>query len=351
MTDVRLETGDCREVMSAYEESTFTACVTDPPYELGFMGKDWDQAGVSYDSETWRAVLRVLKPGAFLLAFGGTRTYHRMTCAIEDAGFEVRDCMMWLYGNGFPKSHNISKAISKSGDRTASDMWDGYGTALKPAWEPVVVAMKSLSGTFAKNALEQRVAGLNVDGGRVEYETGGSLASNPSLRRSVKGGNGGHIIATESESREMVSHAKGRWPANLLLDEESGAMLDKQSGERPGCRSRSNAKPESKFRPGQGEYMPQGPIYPDTGGASRFFYCAKSSKKERGEGNDHPTVKPLRLMKHLLTLVTYPEQNLVLDPFCGSGTTLLACREMGLSCVGIDSDPHAVEIAEARGVN
>ncbi len=361
--------GDCRKMLGKLEENSIDSVVTDPPYALvgvsrggssqpgdlttpygrsgpskkrGFMGKEWDSELPPV--ETWQEVLRVLKPGGHLLTFGGTRTHHRLWCAVEDAGFEIRDTLMWLYGTGFPKSLNVSKAIDKAaGAKPATDaarQWEGWGTALKPAWEPILLARKPLIGTVATNVQAHGTGALNVDGCRISSPEilcggGGKLWSH------YRDGN-------EDKAHPQVNAGKGRWPANLVLDEEAAAMLDVQSGEHPSCNSPSQAKPHSKYRPGQGKYQPQGPIYPgDSGGASRFFYCAKASRKERGEGNNHPTVKPLALMRWLVRLIT-PPGGKVLDPFIGSGTTALAAKEEGFSCVGIDISEEYLEIARQR---
>ena len=242
-----IKIGDCRESMAGMQESSVDAIVTDPPYELGFMGKKWDGTGVAFDAETWKQALRVLKPGGHLLAFSGTRTYHRMVCAIEDAGFEIRDQIGWVYGSGFPKSLDVSKAIDKAlgherervaprsvishqrniGNRrpymddpnhtTVSDepasetaaAWQGWGTALKPAWEPIVVARKPLIGTVAANVLAHGTGALNIDGCRVEGGTRPLISSPP------KGGKFAGVFREGSESLGTTS--LGRWPANIIL--------------------------------------------------------------------------------------------------------------------------------------
>ena len=370
-----LHCGDSRDVLPLLEPEQFSACVCDPPYHLtqasrkgsprnndpetpfgrtrlgskGFMGKTWDGGDVAFRPEFWAEVLRVLKPGAMLLAFGGTRTFHRLTCAIEDAGFEIRDCLMWLYGSGFPKSLDISTALGKAVGAGLAQRWNGWGSSLKPAWEPIVLAMKPLDGTFAKNAHRHGVAGLNIDDSRIGVGKGGQRDGEKTAEKRYADRGATNFAPTPGP---RGGDAKGRWPANLLLDEESGAMLDRQSGERPGCKSRSNAKPESKFRPGQGEYMPQGPIYPDTGGASRFFYCAKANKRDRTcDGrveNNHPTVKPRSLMEYLCRLVTPPGGGLILDPFMGSGSTGIGALSAGNRFVGIELEPESLETARQR---
>jgi site-specific DNA-methyltransferase (adenine-specific) len=340
--------GDNREVLPTLTASSIDFACTDPPYGLSFMGHEWDHGvpGVPY----WDAIQRVCKPGALMLAFGGTRTYHRLTCAIEDAGWEIRDCLMWLYGQGFPKAPDIGVLIDKAkgvkrevvgtklgqpgysmadhgrtnevyGDlhnpaaecaitapaTELAKQWTGWANALKPAWEPIILAMKPLDGTLAHNAERWSVAGLNIHGGRI--------GSDSTIRaRSDSVTDAGWKIANRSP---VGGSASGRWPANLLLDEEAAATLDEQ-----------------------------------TGGASRFFYVAKATKKERsqaqGPRNDHATVKPLKLMQYLLTLLSTPAGGLVLDPFAGSGSTLLAAKLLGRPAMGIELDEHFCEIAASR---
>lgn len=373
--DAILFNGDCREVLAELPEACVDTVITDPPYGLEFMGKGWDKGvpGVEF----WEAVLRVAKPGAMLLAFGGTRTYHRLACAIEDAGWELRDCLMWLYGTGFPKSHDVSKAIDKNaghwrgragkiktgnaamsgpnyerapkGDpvTAAATVWNGWGTALKPAWEPIILAMKPIDGTFASNALTHDVAGLNVDAARVPLAgeappTGSGKGSKNSkfeqVRRSK--GNGGNATPD-----------KGRWPANVVLDEEAAAMLDEQSGKSKSRAARST-KPDPNYKNkvydrGMGGIVSERNQHTDEGGASRFFYCAKAGKRER-EGNDHPTVKPVALMRWLCRLTGTPTGGVVLDPFTGSGSTGVAALTEGREFVGVELDEHYAEIAAKR---
>ena len=350
--------GDCLEVLMTLEDNSVDSIVTDPPYELGFMGKSWDSTGIAYKVELWQECLRVLKPGGHLLAFGGTRTYHRMTCAIEDAGFEIRDCIQWLYGSGFPKSLDISKAIDKQfgaerekvripaskvrnpksingghgiegGDRPwmraalekgfhemdgnipvtpEAKQWEGWGTCLKPANEPIVLARKPISEkTIAENVMKWGTGGLNIDGCRIgteEIKTHG--------KRKGEGVSLEWSKYTSPEGYEGGIH-QGRFPANVILDEEAAQLLDEQSG----------------------------------GSISRFFYCAKASKNERGEGNNHPTVKPTKLIEYLVTLIT-PPNGIVLDPFIGSGTTAIASLNTGRSFIGIELNEGYVEIARRR---
>lgn len=397
--------GDCREILPLLE--AVDCVVTDPPYGLEFMGKDWDGSGVAFQPNTWRAIAAACKPGAPLLAFGGTRTHHRLICAIEDAGWEIRDCLMWLYGSGFPKSLDVSKAIDKAAGakrevvgkkvtgnaRTddgwaggqkliditapateAAKLWDGWGTALKPAYEPICLAMKPLDGTFAENAVKHGVAGLNVDGSRIQTDDqlGGGASrlwshyrddKEPSHDRSYED-NGATNFAAKPGPRGGSS--SGRWPANVILDEEAGAMLDEQTGQLTSGGTPATRKAD-KFRNTFGDFK-GGKVENgrggSTGGASRFFYCAKASKADRGYmpaqpatlfddatpefRNTHSTVKPQALMRWLLTLVSPPVDGLVLDPFAGSGTTLVAAQQLGLRAVGIELSEEYCEIAAER---
>jgi site-specific DNA-methyltransferase (adenine-specific) len=315
--------------------------VTDPPYELGFMGKKWDSSGIAYDQTLWAECLRVLKPGGHLIAFGGTRTYHRMTCAIEDAGFEIRDCIQWIYGSGFPKSHNLD------GD------WHGFGTALKPANEPAVLARKPLSGTVADNVLTWGCGALNIDGCRIATDDNLNGGSYGNTTREVdqyfngkKPGGAGQFV-----------QPLGRWPANVILDEEAAQMLDAQSGH--SVSSRRIGKRIGKNAGTYGAYIGQDNVsmgHSDSGGASRFFYVAKASKAEReaginappGErGNIHATVKPITLMRYLIRLVT-PPGGTVLDPFMGSGSTGCAAMLEAMQFIGIELSAEYIEIARRR---
>lgn len=352
---IDLREGDCLDVLSGLATDSLDSCICDPPYHLtsivkrfgaagaqpaksngatgvyarasaGFMGQQWDGGDVAFRPETWAEVLRVLKPGAHLLAFGGTRTYHRMVCAIEDAGFEVRDQIGWAFGSGFPKSHNLD------GD------WQGWGTALKPAWEPIVVARKPLVGTVAANVLAHGTGALNIDGCRIH---------GPEYRGEMK---------------------PGRWPANLVHDgsDEVLACFPQAPGQIANASSSSEGrKKQNVYGPmkrGNGEasaarrYTDKGgtnfAALPgarrgDSGSAARFFYCAKTSKAERGEGNDHPTVKPIALMRWLVRLVT-PPGGTVLDPFAGSGSTGLAADAEGFDALLIEKEPKYAAIARQR---
>lgn len=362
--DVRLYHGDCREVMAAMPDASVAAVVTDPPYGIHFMGKTWDQFGGplgrdhqtgsersgsmhagKYDlapeamrkfqawSSSWATeAWRVLKPGGFLLAFAGTRTYHRMACGVENAGFEVRDMLAWLFGSGFPKSLNLDGA------------WEGWGTALKPGHEPIVMARKPFRGTVAANVLAHGTGALNIDGCRIEAEQRPKIAHDGrDTRTFAEGGiRGGY--------RREGGTDEGRWPANVLLDEDAAAELDEQSGQLV-----SGANPtrrgSDKFRSAYGDFTGQRECEAargvDVGGASRFYYVAKPSAAERGATNTHPTVKPVDLMRHLVRLVT-PPGGVVLDPFAGSGTTLWAARLEGFRSIGIEREPDYLPIIADR---
>lgn len=523
--------GDCLEIMKQFPANYIDTIITDPPYGLKFMGKNWDK-GVP-GPPFWEEFMRACKPGAFMLAFGGTRTFHRLTCAIEDAGWQIRDCMMYLYGSGFPKSYNISRALEKKGKNELAQLWKGMGTALKPAWEiilcaekpltykeftaimahkiketlcqlklfvktveknfllnhqgqnvvcpdsavwlavekcntpedllgltdtlpseleiplslsigllwlntlaevylrwstfttematglttdlkilnflqsmltpanliqvatgqlgiesnaehvaslfsavkmklngipdvsvqdnviskahhtcrgglvpnwePIVVAMKPKEGTFAANAEKWEVAGLNIDGGRIkkaaddrtEYGVDGIQRKN------------NNIVYGKQSGTIQFNGIQGRWPANLILDEQTGAMLDRQSGVSKSIKSqRGKVEIFKKEKSWIGESTKRG--HNDSGGASRFFYCAKASKSERGRDNKHPTVKPLALMEYLCKLTRTPTGGIVLDPFAGSGTTALACMKTGRDYVLIEKEEKYCEIARKR---
>jgi site-specific DNA-methyltransferase (adenine-specific) len=389
--------------MKGLPDNSIDSIVTDPPYELGFMGKKWDSTGIAYNVELWQEVLRVLKPGGHLLAFGGTRTYHRMACAIEDAGFEIRDCIQYLYGSGFPKSMDISKAIDKKAgaerkvigqlkrndrvlpsgqggyhgrlheqyqekgreliklDITApstdeAKQWDGWGTCLKPANEPIVVARKPISEkTIAENVMKWGTGGLNIDGCRIESNNmpkgcnGTGFAS--IMKTNVEQGYRPLDYYEEQDGFKYTPSELGRFPANVILDEEAGKLLDEQSGISKSSKGITTSSPTALGQSSGWNSYNNRPVefvnYGDSGGASRFFYCAKASKKERGEGNNHPTVKPISLMRYLVRLIT-PPNGIVLDPFTGSGTTLIASKLEGFSFVGIEQAEEYCEIAKAR---
>jgi DNA modification methylase len=373
--------GDCREVMRTLDPESVDSIVSDPPYGLSFMGKGWDHGvpGVEF----WAEALRVAKPGAHLLAFGGTRTYHRLACAIEDAGWEIRDCVMWVYGSGFPKSHDVSKAIDKAAgaerevvgkyrspedtsggkgrkfchggqqlnglpDITApatpeARQWSGWGTALKPAWEPIIVARKPLCGTVAANVLEHGTGGINVDGCRVGTEAWSRKATGNSTPY------GSETTWNTSATPDIDRSGVGRWPANLIHDGSDKVVgLFPESGNgngRPTIAKRKRNKGWGNSSPGEGVDAIDN--YGDSGSAARFFYCAKASKADRDADNKHPTVKPTALMRYLCRLVT-PPGGVVLDPFTGSGSTGKAAIMEGFRFIGIECEAEYVEIAKAR---
>jgi len=410
--------GNNLDILPTLADNSIDSIVTDPPYELGFMGKKWDSSGIAYSVELWQQCLRVLKPGGHLLSFGGTRTYHRVAVAIEDAGFELRDSIAWLYGSGFPKSLNIAKNIDKAmgvesevvGTRLAqgsarkikgtnsaankipnsgslefdetvieitkptsseAQQWQGWGTALKPAFEPVIVARKPIEGTVANNVLKWGTGGLNIDGSRIGTET-------ISTHNAPKGSFAGGEPDRGSDTSSYKEHT-GRWPANIILDPYTAELLDEQSG---------ITKSSAHKRISQQSHSPsmENPLgahvgfgVDDTGGASRFFYVAKASKRDRNEGleelplgqskfgnqketvegslnskhrgeprqNFHPTVKPTSLMEYLIKLVT-PPNGTVLDPFTGSGSTGKAAILQGFDFIGIEMTEEYLPIIEGR---
>ncbi len=334
--------GDNKEILKGFPDNTFHACITDPPYGISFMDNKWDYDVP--DVETWREVLRVLRPGGFLVCFCGTRTQHRMAVNIEDAGFNIRDIIAWLYGQGFPKSMNISKAIdrklgaerevigqtkgrgSNSGsgcynwnsekdekDRTVYDMtlpaseqakkWEGWGTQLKPAMEMISLAQKPIEGTFAENVMKWGVGGLNIGGCLIPLCEGEVIPINKLESWSGFG-------QVEKPYYEQVTNEDGRFPENVILDEQAGELL---------------------------------------GDPSRFFYCAKTSKEERNAGieNDHPTVKPITLMRYLARLVCPVGGNIV-DPYSGSGSTGCGAVMEQMGYTGIDLSGHYGNISEVR---
>lgn len=479
--------GDCLEVMKGFPNDCIDTIITDPPYGLEFMGKDWDKLDNKHKEGEWIPcetcdgkgiviegniemacldclgggyelnpkrhdfmqrwhynwaieALRIAKPGATLLCFGGTRTYHRLACAIEDAGWILKDCIMWIYGSGFPKASDISKQLDKragakridlgkhpnarktcgninickkngSGRLTApatpeATLWNGWKShGLKPAYEPILVAMKPNEGSYASNALKYGVAGLNIDGGRIGTDVNRGDRYGGKAPRGVK-----NPINITGKREKIWNVPKGRYPANVILDEESARLLDEQAP-RTGAFAKVKSGHSGKSKGIYHDYVQRGDdgetFYNDgLQGASRFFYCAKASKAERNRGceglsnklitthkgkyrkckkcgkramsgtkeqiqyrcqcenpdweivetdnkiyitkNNHPTVKPLALMKYLCTLTKTPTGGIVLDPFCGSGTTLMACKELKRNYIGIDNIPEYCEIARKR---
>lgn len=361
--------GDCLVILKELADNSIDSIVTDPPYDLtsgkgskgGFMGNTWDATGIAFNPEVWQECIRVLKPGGHLISFGGTRTWHRMAVAIEDAGFEIRDNIMWIYGKAFPKSHNISKALAK-GDSGEEEKWAGWGTALKPCVEPIVLARKPIAGTLAANTLEWGVGGLNIDGTRIPTKDGenfdnvkGIPITKLSTRREGESEQEWRARVSESpEQQEALEKLKslGRWPANVMLDEFTAPLVDEQSGitKSGGKINRfvGGAKPWGDAVGAEYESVP-GPS--DEGGASRFFYVAKASTKDRSEGlegkNEHPTVKPTSLMRQLVKLVT-PADGVVLDPFTGSGSTGKAALAEGFRFVGIEMTEEYLPVIKGR---
>jgi DNA modification methylase len=494
--DARVVLGDCRDVLRTLADNSVDSVVTDPPYELGFMGKSWDSTGIAYDVTVWQECLRVLKPGGHILAFGGSRTWHRLSVAVEDAGFEIRDSICWLYGSGFPKSLDVSKAIDKRGGVTANfvefrdavtfkmkensitnkqlqkalgnfmvshyltkgdqpaipnwrdyqiirdtvglgskfdnsfmpeaerevlgmgaaqcgqlektgvcdghfdngtltvthqlatapstveaQQWSGWGTALKPAFEPVVVGRKPFGKgvTVAENVLAWGVGGLNIDASRIGTNPGYKYRADKN-GTTFHGKQGERIDRTaEKAGKDFLESSQGRWPANVILDEVTAGLLDEQSGISGSGKMRTEKRERNKgwanSSPGPGVEAIDN--YGDSGGASRFFYQAKASKRDRNEGleglplgeilpqnnsserkemnanagsrvqNFHPTVKPTQLMRYLIKLVT-PPGGTVLDPFTGSGSTGKAALLDGFKFVGAELTAEYLPIIEGR---
>jgi DNA modification methylase len=366
--------GNSLEELKKFPDNYFHSVVTDSPYGLSFMGKKWDYDVPSV--ELWQEVFRVLKEGGYLLSFAGTRTQHRMAVNIEDAGFEIRDMIAWVYGSGFPKSHNIGKAVDKLQGNEREEIeptgrykysfdnslkgkiygeyegniyqtkgtseWEGWGTALKPALEPITMARKPFKTSVAENVLKNGVGGINIDGCRVvlnENEPDNRSRNN----KKMSANNDSWILANKEDKKIEVYNKQGRFPANFIHD-GSDEVKDLFPETKSGTGAiRKNAK--GMF--GLGGDNKANIEYGDKGSASRFFYCAKASKQDREENNNHPTVKPTDLMRYLVRLVT-PKNGIVLDCFMGSGSTGKACALEGFEFVGIDLDKDYCEIAKAR---
>lgn len=429
-----LHVGDARAVLDTLPADSFDAMLCDPPYGLSFMGKAWDHGVPSVD--LWRAALRVLKPGAPLLAFGGTRTFHRLAVAIEDAGFEIRDTLCWMYGSGFPKSLDVSKAIDAAagaerevvgnypvtrefkgrdlvGDQSHATrvdvtapatplaaQWDGYGTSLKPAWEPCILARKPLdgtvAGTVAGNVWWWGVGGLAIDACRIGYESEDDMAAaaaaaaqrlgHPKHGAGV-GDFGLHSVGAAASLQPYLDRQHlGRWPSNVILDEAAAAQLDAEAGEHPGMSG--GGKHASGYRGGMfGGIDSTATARGDSGGASRFFYCAKVSAAEREIGcealplrefcqgyagdvdaspdragdlglnrikrirNQHPTLKPVALTRYLARLVLPPpgRERRIVVPFAGAGSEMIGALLAGWEHVeGVELSEEYATIARAR---
>ena len=428
MTEVDIRHGDCLEVLRDLPDNSVDSVVCDPPYGLsntkpaqvadvlaawvtgdteavpakkgGFMGKDWDS--FVPPPTVWAECLRALKPGGHMVVFAGARTQDLMGLSIRLAGFEIRDTLGWIYGSGFPKSMDVSKAIDKAagaerevvgsavyGDghiqrssesigyqgcdpeadkrditapaTTEAQRWDGWGTALKPAIEPIILARKPLVGTVAQNVLEHGVGGLNIDASRVESTDSQLAEKYASVQNAPPRRN--NVFGEDSRARAGAApHSGGRFPANVLLDEHAAKEMDRQSGVlKTGSHMTHHVYQESDNASMSGKNYKRSPRYDqpaNEGGASRFFpvfkYQAKAPKKERpvieredGTKVQHPTVKPLALMEWLVTLVT-PEGGTVLDPFAGTGTTLQAARDKGFRAIGVEQDPDYIRLINAR---
>ena len=409
--------GDNIQVLKSLPDNSIDSCVTDGPYGLKFMGKknNWDADVPSV--ELWKEVYRVLKPGGYLLSFGAAKTYHRMAVKVEDAGFEIRDQIMWVYGSGFPKSHNVGLSIDKAlghpdrghriamasrthpdgtiepnGEKlqpyeTKSDQakpFEGFGTNLKPAHEPIVMARKPFKGSVAKNVLKWNTGGININDCRVEFESTKNPATNPLYRQEndykmPKKGDQSNGVVSFTSSKNKIS-LLGRFPANIIFDEEAGMILDEQSGiTSQGHWSKTKTTGFGKFGNGKTIYSGIGEKDNVKGGASRFFYCPKPSKKEREEGltnesvvikgrdegqdirnvpqklrstnrkNTHSTVKPLKLIQYLIKLVT-PIGGTTIDPFFGSGTLgkSVLIKDNNYKFIGIEKEKEYFDIAVER---
>jgi site-specific DNA-methyltransferase (adenine-specific) len=350
MSTYKLINGDCIEEMKKMLDNSIDSIVTDPPYEIGFMGKGWDNTGIAYNKKMWAEALRVLKPGGHMLAFSSTRTYHRMVCAIEDSGFEIRDQLAWIYGSGFPKSQNVGKMIDKKkGKAEDAKKYQGYGTALKPAQEPIVLARKPLSEkTVAANVIKHGTGAINIDGCRVATGTNdipstGNRTATFGTQETISGGDG---------SGGYIANDKGRWPANIIHDgsEEVLHLFPDSNGSGGSVPNVKITGYGDGIGTGKAEYFggERTKVNSGSGSAARFFYCAKANKQDRSNGNNHPTIKPTMLMQYLIKLIT-PVGGTVLDPFNGSGSTGKAAMLLQqYNYIGIDLSAEYIKISKAR---
>lgn len=398
-SDYKLYNGNMLDMLDVIPENSITSIVTDPPYELGFMGKDWDKSGIAFDVNAWKTCLRTLKPGGHLVAFCGSRTFHRMVCAIEDAGFEIRDVIMWLYGSGMPKSSNVGKALEKKLGSPVDSEYYKYGNALKPAYEPIVIARKPFEGSMIDNMLNNNVGGFNIDDCRIpltnnkdketylfNMDCNNRMKSYDDGEKHNRYEGGWKVRKGEREIPE------GRFPANVILtydddnyDEVCGGFPQSGTGNNKEPYNYAGKEYNNKDTSMFNGDKPQAPSnYNDTGSASRYFYCAKASRKDRDEGledfelvtrsdrnpeletannqfnrsgvprkNFHPTCKPVDLMKYLVRLVT-PKGGTVLDCFNGSGSTGKAVmsenydRNSDYKYIGIELTEEYLPIAKSR---
>ena len=368
MSKIEYNIGNSFELIKDMSDNSVDAVVTDPPYEINFLSAEWDRSGIAFNVDFWKEVKRVMKPGTHACIFGFPRTHHRLMCALEDAGFDLRDVLMWLYGSGFPKTLDISKAIDKMkgaerkvvgeyreperGKRYKNEksvkkfayggftnnrditapatpeaiQWNGWKTSLKPSYEPIILVRKPISEkNVALNVLKWETGGLNIDACRIGW--GDKWIEGSKKDAKVR------IMSKHNPSSYMISYPhdkycrQGRYPSNVLLTEESADMLDRQVAMSKSLKALSKND--------------------DGGNVSRFFYAPKISPKERGKSNKHPTVKPIKLIEHLVKLIT-PPNSTILDPFVGSGTTLKACQNLGFNGIGFEVNPEYESIIRKR---
>lgn len=399
---------DCVDWMKNQQPNTIDAVVTDPPYGLEFMNTAWDTFAVRLPREVLSArrfahltsverlrredvtdkaqlvllvyqewtrqwaleAIRILKPGAYMLVMGGTRTHHRLTAGLEDAGFVIRDCLCWVYASGFPKSYDIAQGFDKranklvktkgAGKGTTGDVyhegtnvnfqerakkWQGWGTALKPAWEPIVLVQKPLEGSYCDNVEKWGTGGLNIDecrigckDGEVDFTARQRQQADPRRR-----GWHGHVAIPGTDIQMFKE--KGRFPANVQIDSKPEGLLDNGMQYLGGHRQIRTQPSKKGFL--RGKVTAPSEDWRDSGGITRFFVIPKASPKERGDANKHPTVKPIRLFKQMIKLIT-PPGGVIVDPFVGSGTACLAAEELGFDCIGIDNNEEYCNIARQR---